>query len=691
MANTATTAGGGGGGGGSNGSKSDFAAVFRYACTADPIELGGKRVTIFTLRRMADNSLILRGRFSQLRLFHISLVTELGRAAVPWPFPPRRARMNERLLEQRRQGLELYFNGVMNCPAADASRAMAELLAQGRDQAEDVELALAMSLSLMDRGSAANGSDWGALRYSAVAQAAATEGLGDARVDGLVMAWALVVRARGLRGRQRENDALVAVNVAHQALSSTIDTAVGLGTESKRGVGWATAELRRACTAEELLSTPLSERAVEGLLAVERLSARNASLMAGAGEMTKKTNMDKVKVGGDGGDGKVAPPPTFEADDIARVARGLRLVLRYYVLPDGTVWAWLLAPMSDSSSNNSNSSNSKNNNNDVMMCRLSVSATEITGMAQQMAESMPAMPVPPVRSSYDSDTSVAGGGVSFGPGGERGEGGGGGGGGGGVEAGQAAGVGVGIGVGASGGQRGHGVTADALVETAAITNPIFNAEEAAYRAVASRLFSALIAPFGDRVTGQTIVVVPDQALWAVPWSALVTPDGTYLIEQASIVLAPSLAVVAAAEIARAAAAAAAAAPPPSPPTAQNDMNGAGATGIQRGGGGGYGDRVGCIVGPRALLSSEQLGTLGRHGVKEEDEPPPRCYHVEAALTIEETGGQCCPADAEVRTALSNALDSGASIISLGPTTLTGVGATGALNLAARLCTYATTV
>jgi tetratricopeptide (TPR) repeat protein len=62
----------------------------------------------------------------------------------------------------------------------------------------------------------------------------------------------------------------------------------------------------------------------------------------------------------------------------------------------------------------------------------------------------------------------------------------------------------------------------------------------------SRLFNKLFAGFWPLVRGRHhLVIVPDGPLWELPFAALVTPDGHYLIEHASITLAPSMGALAA--------------------------------------------------------------------------------------------------------------------------------------------------
>lgn len=54
------------------------------------------------------------------------------------------------------------------------------------------------------------------------------------------------------------------------------------------------------------------------------------------------------------------------------------------------------------------------------------------------------------------------------------------------------------------------------------------------------LYDLLLAPAAERLAGRTtLVIVPDDALWTLPFEALMTPNGRYLIEGAAITLLPS--------------------------------------------------------------------------------------------------------------------------------------------------------
>jgi len=63
-----------------------------------------------------------------------------------------------------------------------------------------------------------------------------------------------------------------------------------------------------------------------------------------------------------------------------------------------------------------------------------------------------------------------------------------------------------------------------------------------WRAPARRLYDLLIAPIADRLgPGSTLAIVPDGALRALPFAALVAPDGRFLVQQTRLSLIPALA------------------------------------------------------------------------------------------------------------------------------------------------------
>ncbi len=63
-----------------------------------------------------------------------------------------------------------------------------------------------------------------------------------------------------------------------------------------------------------------------------------------------------------------------------------------------------------------------------------------------------------------------------------------------------------------------------------------------WRAASRRLYDILIAPVADRlVPGSTLAIVPDGPLRALPFAALIAPDGRFLIERTALSLLPALA------------------------------------------------------------------------------------------------------------------------------------------------------
>ena len=71
------------------------------------------------------------------------------------------------------------------------------------------------------------------------------------------------------------------------------------------------------------------------------------------------------------------------------------------------------------------------------------------------------------------------------------------------------------------------------------------------RAEAGRLYRDLLAPVTERLRGRTrLVIVPDGALWELPFAALSPRAGRYLVEDAAVSYAPSLAALAALRPAR---------------------------------------------------------------------------------------------------------------------------------------------
>jgi CHAT domain-containing protein len=65
-----------------------------------------------------------------------------------------------------------------------------------------------------------------------------------------------------------------------------------------------------------------------------------------------------------------------------------------------------------------------------------------------------------------------------------------------------------------------------------------------YREAARRLYRELLAPVEDSLQKQSVVgIIPDGPLWGLPFQALVSPGGRYLIEQSAVFYAPFLTAV----------------------------------------------------------------------------------------------------------------------------------------------------
>jgi CHAT domain-containing protein/Tfp pilus assembly protein PilF len=62
-----------------------------------------------------------------------------------------------------------------------------------------------------------------------------------------------------------------------------------------------------------------------------------------------------------------------------------------------------------------------------------------------------------------------------------------------------------------------------------------------YRDLAARIYARVLGPFASQLQGKdTLVVVPDESLWNLPFQALVAPDGSHLLERHALFYAPSL-------------------------------------------------------------------------------------------------------------------------------------------------------
>ncbi|MDT7781570.1 MAG: hypothetical protein QOC99_4082 [Acidobacteriota bacterium] len=65
-----------------------------------------------------------------------------------------------------------------------------------------------------------------------------------------------------------------------------------------------------------------------------------------------------------------------------------------------------------------------------------------------------------------------------------------------------------------------------------------------FRTLSQSLYETLIAPARDQLRGiNSLIISPDAALWELPFQALLAPDGSYLIESATISYAPSATVL----------------------------------------------------------------------------------------------------------------------------------------------------
>jgi CHAT domain-containing protein len=62
-----------------------------------------------------------------------------------------------------------------------------------------------------------------------------------------------------------------------------------------------------------------------------------------------------------------------------------------------------------------------------------------------------------------------------------------------------------------------------------------------YREMAARIFARLLAPLASQLQGKdTLVLVPDESLWNLPFQALIASDGSHLLERHALFYAPSL-------------------------------------------------------------------------------------------------------------------------------------------------------
>jgi CHAT domain-containing protein/Tfp pilus assembly protein PilF len=88
-----------------------------------------------------------------------------------------------------------------------------------------------------------------------------------------------------------------------------------------------------------------------------------------------------------------------------------------------------------------------------------------------------------------------------------------------------------------------GISAAPLARLAQRFHDEIASRDQAFKPAAAELYSLLVKPFASALAGKTsLVIVPDGALWNVPFQALLGPDG-YLIESAAVSYAPSLTVL----------------------------------------------------------------------------------------------------------------------------------------------------
>lgn len=77
----------------------------------------------------------------------------------------------------------------------------------------------------------------------------------------------------------------------------------------------------------------------------------------------------------------------------------------------------------------------------------------------------------------------------------------------------------------------------------ALRNAMASANEATTRTEAAWLYTQLFGAFGPRLDdAKTVIIVPDGALFNIPFGALVAPGGRYLVEQCEVSISPSASV-----------------------------------------------------------------------------------------------------------------------------------------------------
>jgi len=86
------------------------------------------------------------------------------------------------------------------------------------------------------------------------------------------------------------------------------------------------------------------------------------------------------------------------------------------------------------------------------------------------------------------------------------------------------------------------LTAEQLTTLAERFAKQISVRDLAFAANARKLYDALFGPIDARITGAThVILIPDGPLWQVPFQALQTPRGRYLIEERAVSYTPSIA------------------------------------------------------------------------------------------------------------------------------------------------------
>ena len=83
-----------------------------------------------------------------------------------------------------------------------------------------------------------------------------------------------------------------------------------------------------------------------------------------------------------------------------------------------------------------------------------------------------------------------------------------------------------------------------LADVAAAFRQQLAKRDLTFRQTSSKLYDLLLSPARAELKGkQTLVIVPDGALWELPFQALLNTQGRYLIEDHALSYAPSLTVL----------------------------------------------------------------------------------------------------------------------------------------------------